>query len=443
MEGIDKRRIVQYKFSRLMLSAANKPSHYDLLQKKGNAYYIGDKQVVFQEDINDFITNYYENIDNPAAFRGALAIYKAISSEYIGVSRRDIEATLKNMENNQVFIPAKNVPVVRPSIPKSTGHLAADTGFVEYKQERLFTILIVIDTFSKYIAARIVNVPDTHQRFSGKSVTAAMKDILDEFGVHYNCKGQILTVKTDNGSEFVNKDFDALLQSNGIKHLRSMPHNPRSNAFAENAVKTMKVLIGKYLNSINGINIDNNTLQKIVYSYNTSYHSTIKNTPYNVQFGEDRDQREARENIKKRAIKVVDKSAIVYPTVKTGDNVRVHNRTESSWRRYTTLKKRIYEQQWSSEIFKVIRVTRAKPGVSPHYYLSLNGNNISSPFIRQDLQLIDKNKLIKNLPMGHYVVEKVIDSKIKDGITYYLVKWQGWPVIKIVGLENHHRLQIR
>ena len=53
------------------------------------------------------------------------------------------------MENNQVFIPAKNVPVVRPSIPKSTGHLAADTGFVEYKQERLFTILIVIDTLDK------------------------------------------------------------------------------------------------------------------------------------------------------------------------------------------------------------------------------------------------------------------------------------------------------
>ena len=193
-----------------------------------------------------------------------------------------------------------------------------------------------------------------------------------------------------------------------------MPHNPRSNAFAENAVKTIKILIGKYLNSINGIQIDNDTLQKIIYSYNTSYHSTIKSRPYDIQFGGSKDQQQARSNIKKRAIKVVDKSSIHYCIVKSGDYVRVHNRTESSWRRYTKLKKRIYEQQWSSEIFKVVRVTRAKPGVSPHYYLSLNGNNITVPFLRQDIQLIDKNKLIKNLPVGHYVVEKVIDSKTKD-----------------------------
>ena len=75
MQTKDTRRIAQYKFSKALLSDANRPDYYNLLQKKGNSYYLNDKQIIFQEDISDFITNYYENIDNPAAFRGALAIY--------------------------------------------------------------------------------------------------------------------------------------------------------------------------------------------------------------------------------------------------------------------------------------------------------------------------------------------------------------------------------
>jgi len=418
-----KRQIAQYKFSKKELTNPSRPDYYSLLKKQGNHYYLpidSNKQVVFKEDIHDFIINYYENISNPAALRGSLAVYKAIAKEFTGISRRDVESVLSNVENNQLFRAAKTVPVVRPTIPKSIGHLAADTAFIEHNKERLFTILVVVDIFSKYMAARIVNVPSTHQKFSGKSVAASMADILKEYDY-------VSTVKTDNGTEFTSRDFELVLSNKGIKHLRSLPHNPRSNSFAESAVKSIKVLLGKYLNSINGIYINNSTLQTLVDSYNNTDHSTIKATPMSVHFGTAKNQQAAKANIKKRAVKIVEKSAVIFPTIKVGDNVRVHNRTESSWRRYTKLKKRTYEPQWSTEIFKVTQITRPKPGRSSHYYLSLNGNNITHPFIRQDLLKVDSQSLIKNLPDGHYAVDKVLDLKLRNGKKEYLINWQGWP----------------
>jgi hypothetical protein len=60
--------------------------------------------------------------------------------------------------------------------------------------------------------------------------------------------------------------------------------------------------------------------------------------------------------------------------------------------------------------------------------LSIGGKRIPSPFLRADLQLVNKSNLVKNLQQNHYVVEKVIDSKVMNGETYYLIVWAGYPV---------------
>jgi transposase InsO family protein len=420
------KRVPQYKFIKSVMASPTRPEYYGRIEKRGADYiFVSDgerKHVIWADEADDFIKNFYSDINNPAALRGSLAVYKAIAAEHVGVSRRDVERVLVNMETTQLFRAAPTVPVIRPQVARAPNQQwSADTAYVEHEGERLFTVLVAVDIMSKFMWARMVRIPATHQRFSGKTVAAAMEDILQSE------PGRPSTMKTDNGPEFVSRDFNAVLARFNIKHLYAMPHNPRSNAFAEICVKSLKVLIGKYLNSVNGIYIDNKTLQSIVDSYNRTYHSTIKAAPESVHFGDKAAVSAAHANIKSRAVRVVAKSANVYPPLEVGDYVRVHNRVESAWRRYTKLKARVYMEQWSVDIFKVIFITRPKPGLSSHYYLSIGGQKITLPFVRADLQKVDRGALVPNLAPGHYQVERVLDKKIVNGKAKYLVMWAGYP----------------
>ena len=52
-------------------------------------------------------------------------------------------------------------------------------------------------------------------------------------------------VMTDRGSQFVSREFHAMLEDWGIKHSMSRPHKPVDNCFIETFWKSMKVELGK------------------------------------------------------------------------------------------------------------------------------------------------------------------------------------------------------
>lgn len=52
-------------------------------------------------------------------------------------------------------------------------------------------------------------------------------------------------VMTDRGSQFVSRDFHAMLEDWGIKHSMSRPYKPVDNCFIETFWKTMKTELGK------------------------------------------------------------------------------------------------------------------------------------------------------------------------------------------------------
>ncbi len=91
-------------------------------------------------------------------------------------------------------------------------------------------------------------------------------------------------IHTDGGKEFVNKLSAELFQLLNVQHTKTSLAHPQCNAQVEVFNKTVK----KFLQSFT----DDTTLNwetflpALAISYNTSYHSTIATTPFELLFGE-------------------------------------------------------------------------------------------------------------------------------------------------------------
>jgi hypothetical protein len=132
-------------------------------------------------------------------------------------------------------------------------------------------ILCITDAFTKY--AEVIAIPDKHA-----------ETVANELMIHWICRyGTPIQIHSDNGKEFVNKLSKELFQLLGIKHSTTTPAHPQCNAQVEVFNKT----VAKYLASF----VDNSTLDweqyipALMFSYNTSYHSTIHTTPYELLYG--------------------------------------------------------------------------------------------------------------------------------------------------------------
>jgi len=133
-------------------------------------------------------------------------------------------------------------------------------------------ILCITDAFTKYV--ELVALPD-------KEAETVSHAIFNRWICRY---GSPLQVTTDGGKEFCAKLSDQLYKLMDIDHLTTSPYHPQCNSQVEIVNKT----IAKYLSSF----VDQTTLDweiylpPLMFSYNTSMHSTTKFTPYFLTFGQ-------------------------------------------------------------------------------------------------------------------------------------------------------------
>ena len=59
------------------------------------------------------------------------------------------------------------------------------------------------------------------------------------------CFGLPENIVTDNGPQFVSKEFEDFTSQNGIRHSKVAPYHPRSNGLAERFVQTFKMAMKK------------------------------------------------------------------------------------------------------------------------------------------------------------------------------------------------------
>ncbi len=133
-------------------------------------------------------------------------------------------------------------------------------------------VLCITDAFTKYAVVTAIASKDAET-----VADAIYRDWFSKFRIPAQ-------IHTDGGKEFINKLSEELFQLLNIRHTKTSPAHPQCNAQVEVFNKMVKKLLQSFVDdtTLNWETI----LPALAISYNTSYHSTIHTTPFELLFGE-------------------------------------------------------------------------------------------------------------------------------------------------------------
>ena len=128
--------------------------------------------------------------------------------------------------------------------------------------------LLIVDAYSKWLEVFEMGRDCTSSR-----TVSSLLQVISRFGIP-----QILV--SDNGPQFVSKEFELFCQQNGIIHKRSPPYHPASNGQVERLVQELK----KALRTREpGVPVPTQ-LQRFLFAYRNTPHSSTHESPSQLLF---------------------------------------------------------------------------------------------------------------------------------------------------------------
>lgn len=231
-------------------------------------------------------------------------------------------------------------------------------------------IMMVVDVFTRYLWA----LPLTSK--SSVDTEAGFDRILQEIRhTRRKANWNIRVCMTDNGSEFQGH-FAALLATNNIKHIQSLPYLPQTQGIVERCNKTVKHQLQR---SVGGSWRSN--LSRVVDQYNRTIHSYHKHKPVNVWATmADHELLDLHAEMVAKASVVKEQRRTAMPTsmlnrLYIGDRVRLKIR-KGQLAKYGT-------NNWSAEIYTIQKIHNPNETLTSRYFV---GDSIGYP--REDLQRI-------------------------------------------------------
>lgn len=247
-------------------------------------------------------------------------------------------------------------------------------------------ILMVIDVFSKQAWAKQL------KNKTGVEVTQAMATIFKT-----NPQNIPVNMHTDQGKEFYNTHFQRLMHTHGINHYST--YSTLKASIVERLNRTIMNRLWRVFN-LQGSHKWLNNLQPIMDSYNSTKHRTIQMRPIDVNKQNEADLLRTVYR-KNQTLNVYAKKTNKF---KVDDHVRVS--------KYKSLFEKGYTPNWSTEIFKVVKISPTEP--ITYRLADMDGERIKGCFYEQELQ--------KTQITDVYLVEKIIRRKGNK----VLVKWLGF-----------------
>ena len=244
-------------------------------------------------------------------------------------------------------------------------------------------VLVGIDVFSKFGYAQALKTK------TAKEVLRNLKVIVNDMLPN--------KIQSDRGLEFVNNSIHRWLKSKDIELYATYNYNIKA-CVVERFIRTIKYRLYRYLTE-NTTNTYIDVLPKIIDSYNSSFHRSIKMTP-----------RQARKKENELTVfdNLYDKPvAMKTPNFEVDDAVRVS--------RYPSLFLKSCTPNFSQEYFYIDTVENTSPRV--YRLRDVAGEKIEGTFYEQELQkiIVDGEKAFK--------IEAVLARKNNQ----VLVKYLGWP----------------
>ena len=154
----------------------------------------------------------------------------------------------------------------------------------KYPMERILldiTYLTYKDNKNNCIKKYILNIVDHFSKFDYSFVqnSKSSKEVLDNFKIYLEKCGIPKNVQTDNGGEFVNKEFQKFYENKGITLIHGAPRHPQSQGAVEAFNNTFKKLFSVLIHDPNYKFNLNQIVLNINNIYNNSIHSTTKISP--------------------------------------------------------------------------------------------------------------------------------------------------------------------
>ncbi|KAL4088789.1 hypothetical protein QTP88_023873 [Uroleucon formosanum] len=232
-------------------------------------------------------------------------------------------------------------------------------------------ILCVIDCFTKFAWAIALKSK------TAKEVSSAMSKIL--------IKHAPKLLQLDNGKEFYNSTFDALMKKHNIHKYST--YSTMKACIVERFNRTLKEKMFKEFTA-RGSHEWISILPSLINEYNNSKHRTIGMTPVQA------DANPTLVEIKHR--KIIN-SKIKF---NVGDNVRVST--------YKGVFAKGYLPSWSTEIFKIVKINETLP--TTYQLQDYTGKPIAGCFYSEEI-------LKTNYP-NDYLVEKIIHMNVFGSSQY-------------------------
>ena len=269
----------------------------------------------------------------------------------------------------------------------------ADLSSISQFNDNYRYLLIAICTFSRHLYVQPLK--DKRSRTVLQAFKKIFADIPDNV---------VKKIRSDSGTEFINKDVKRYFKSKSIESFTSTNENKAS--FAERVIRTLKMIMTRYFTQNNTKRyIDD--LQRFVNNYNNTPHRSIFNmTPAEVNF------KNQNALWKKLYLDTAVKRPKPKFKYKIGQLVRIsHNRRTFS---------KDSQVRWTRELFQI--TSRYIRQGSPIYTLKdFAGERISGNFYQNELQLATHKK------SDTFLIDEILKQKTSKGKKYSLVSYLGWP----------------
>jgi hypothetical protein len=350
---------------------------------------VSEKQAILED--------YYFTSSNPGSYAGPQKLFRVLNKKYPNqftvhfvkkwLNKQDAYALQKQVRHN-----FKTARVHVSSIDEqfdidlmSVANLAKDNDGIQF-------LLCAIDIFSRFLWVRPL------KNKTAKSVLAATKDI---FRVRKPTK-----LRSDKGTEFVNRWFKKYLSEQDV-YFFTTQNRPKAN-YVERVQRTIKTTMYRLMKHRRNYRyIDD--LKQIVASYNATPHRSLNYVaPKDVNKENEAD---VWAYMYLRKSRTTTKSAPSFK-FKRGDYVRISHAKHPF--------RRAYQQQYTSEVFKVVSRFR-KQGLPMYRLTDMNNEAIKGAFYPPELNLVkkDENSL--------WFIEKVLKKRQVKGKKQHFVQWEGFP----------------